>query len=44
MWASEAGIPFGRLRGENRYEPFGDGGIKASERVEVHRPFGPCST
>jgi hypothetical protein len=27
MWASEAGIPFGRLRGEDRYEPLSDGRI-----------------
>ena len=25
MWASEDGIPFGRLRGENRYQPHADG-------------------
>ncbi len=41
LWASEAGIPFGHLRGENRYEPLGDGRIKVSKRVEVHGPFGP---
>lgn len=40
MWASRAGIPFGHLRGENRYEPVGDGTIKVSKRVEVHGPFG----
>lgn len=40
MWASRAGIPFGHLRGENRYEPLGDGTIRASKRVEVHGPFG----
>ena len=40
MWASEAGIPFGRLRGENRYEPLCDGRIKVSKRVEVRGPFG----
>jgi hypothetical protein len=39
--ASEAGIPFGRLRGENRYQPLGDGRIRVSKRVEVHGPFGP---
>ncbi|HWM98023.1 MAG TPA: hypothetical protein VNO54_13290 [Streptosporangiaceae bacterium] len=41
MWASGAGIPFGRLRGENRYEPLADRRIRVSKRVEVHRPFGP---
>ena len=39
--AGEAGIPFGRLRGENRYEPLPDGRIRVSKRVEVHGPFGP---
>jgi hypothetical protein len=41
MWASEAGIPFGRLRGENRYEPLPDGRIRVSKGVEVYGPFGP---
>ena len=41
MWASEAGIPFGWLRGENRHEPLAGGKIRVSKRVEVHGPFGP---
>jgi hypothetical protein len=41
MWAAEAGIPFGCLRGENRYEPLDDRRIRVSKRVEVHGPFGP---
>lgn len=53
MWAARAGLPFGHLRGENRYEPAGEGKaggsggtalpgkIKVSKRVEVHGPFGP---
>jgi Polyketide cyclase / dehydrase and lipid transport len=41
MWASRAGIPFGSLRGERRYEAVGDGKVKVSERVEIHGPFGP---
>ena len=41
MWASEAGIPFGGLRGENRYQSLADGKIRVSKRVEVHGPFGP---
>ena len=41
MWASEAAIPFGRLRGENRYQSLADGKIRVSKRVEVHGPFGP---
>lgn len=41
MWGSEAGIPFGHLRDENRYQPLGDGRIKVSKRVELRGPFGP---
>jgi hypothetical protein len=41
MWASQAGLPFGQIRGENRFEPLGDGRIKVSKRVEIHGPFGP---
>lgn len=41
LWATRAGIPFGHLRGENRYEPAGDGWVRVSKRVEVHGPFGP---
>lgn len=41
MWSARAGIPFGSLRGENRYEPAGDGKVKVSKRVEIHGPFGP---
>ena len=41
MWAARAGLPFGHLRGENRYEPAGTGKVRISKRVEVHGPFGP---
>jgi hypothetical protein len=41
MWTATAGIPFGHLRGINRYEPAGDGKIVVSKAVEVHGPFGP---
>src|SRR5690348_15155234 len=41
MWASRAGLPFGHLRGENRYEPAGDGRVRVSKRFEVHGPFAP---
>lgn len=41
MWASRAGIPFGHLRLENRYEPAGEGTVRVGKRVEVHGPFGP---
>jgi hypothetical protein len=35
-----AAIPFGRLRGENRYEPLADGRLRAGTRVDLHGPFG----
>ena len=35
-----ATIPFGRLRGENRYEPLADGRLRAGTRVDLHGPFG----
>lgn len=38
---SEAGIPFGKLRGRRTYEPQGDGTVRVSEEVEVHGPMGP---
>src|SRR6202034_445509 len=41
MWSAKAGIPFGSLRGENRYQPVADGKIKVSKRVEISGPFGP---
>ena len=41
MWASRAGLPFGHLRGVNRYDPLGGGKVRVSKRVEVHGPFGP---
>lgn len=41
MWITRAGIPFGHLRLENRYDPAGDGMVRVSKRVEVHGPFGP---
>lgn len=40
MWVAQAGIPFGHLRGVNRYEPLDDGRLKVSKTVEVHGPFG----
>ncbi|MFF2557949.1 SRPBCC family protein [Nocardia sp. NPDC058058] len=40
-WTSEAGIPFGKLRGHRTYEALGDGTVRVAERVEVHGPFGP---
>ncbi len=40
-WTSEAGIPFGKLRGHRTYEPLGDGTVRVAEMVEVHGPFGP---
>jgi hypothetical protein len=33
MWANEAGIPFGRLRDENRYQPLADGKIRVGKRA-----------
>jgi hypothetical protein len=41
MWSARAGIPFGSLRGVNRYEPHGDGRIRVSKVFEVHGPFAP---
>ena len=35
MRASEAGIPFGRLRDENRYQSLADGKIRVIKRIEV---------
>ena len=32
MWASEDGIPFGRLRGENRYQPLADQEITSASQ------------
>ena len=41
MWSARAGIPFGSLRGVNRYEPLGDGKVRVSKVFEVHGPFAP---
>ncbi|WP_214322336.1 SRPBCC family protein [Nonomuraea sediminis] len=41
MWASQAGIPFGKFCGVNRYEPVGDGKVKVSKHIEIHGPFAP---
>ncbi len=41
MWSARAGIPFGSLRGVNRYEPLGDGRVRVSKVFEVHGPFAP---
>ena len=40
-WGSEAGIPFGKLRGETSFEPLGDGQIRVTKRMELHGPFVP---
>lgn len=40
-WTSEAGIPFGKLRGHRTYQALGDGTVRVSENVEVHGPMGP---
>lgn len=40
-WTSEAGIPFGKLRGHRTYAALGDGTVRVAEQVEVHGPFGP---
>ncbi|WP_067716909.1 SRPBCC family protein [Nocardia yamanashiensis] len=40
-WTSEAGLPFGKLRGHRTYEPLGDGTVRVAEHVEVHGPMGP---
>lgn len=40
-WSSEAGIPFGKLRGLSTYTPNGDGTVTVSKRMEVHGPFRP---
>ncbi|MFE5283341.1 SRPBCC family protein [Nocardia sp. NPDC056611] len=40
-WTSEAGIPFGKLRGHRTYVPLGDGRVRVAEHVEVHGPMGP---
>ncbi|MEV6774328.1 SRPBCC family protein [Nocardia sp. NPDC051030] len=39
-WTSEAGIPFGKLRGHRTYEVVGEGKVKVAEQVEVHGIFG----
>src|SRR5581483_1571039 len=41
MWSARAGIPFGSLRGVNRYEPLGEGRARVSKVFEVHGPFAP---
>ena len=41
MWAARAGIPFGSLRGVNRYEPLGDGRVRVSKVFDARGPFGP---
>ncbi len=41
MWSARAGIPFGSLRGVNRYEPLGDSRVRVSKVFRVHGPFGP---
>jgi hypothetical protein len=41
MWSAQAGIPFGSLRGVNRFQPLGDGRVRVSKVFEVHGPFAP---
>ena len=41
MWSARAGIPFGSLRGVNRFEPLDDGLILVSKVFEVRGPFAP---
>jgi hypothetical protein len=41
MWSARAGIPFGSLRGVNRFEPLDDGRVRVSKVFEVHGPFAP---
>ena len=41
MWSAWAGIPFGSLRGVNRFEPLDDGRILVSKVFEVRGPFAP---
>ena len=41
MWSARAGIPFGHLRGVNRYEPLADGRVRVSKVFEVHGAFAP---
>ena len=41
LWATRAGIPFGHLLLENRYEAADDGQVRVSKTVAVHGPFGP---
>ncbi|MFE3192295.1 SRPBCC family protein [Nocardia sp. NPDC059240] len=40
-WSSEAGIPFGKLRGRNTFEDLGDGTVRVTKNVEIHGPMGP---
>jgi hypothetical protein len=41
MWSARAGIPFGSLRGVNRFQPLSDGRVRVSKVFEVHGPFAP---
>jgi len=41
MWSANAAIPFGSLRGVNRYEPLGDGQVRVSKVFQVRGPFAP---
>lgn len=40
-WTSEAGIPFGKIRGHYTYAPLPDGTVRVVKRMEVHGPFKP---
>ncbi|MFI6172795.1 SRPBCC family protein [Nocardia sp. NPDC051052] len=40
-WTSEAGIPFGKIRGHYTYTPVGEGAVRVVKRMEIHGPFRP---
>lgn len=40
-WASEWGLPGGKLAGENAFEPTGDGEVRCTKAVRVGGPLVP---
>ncbi len=40
-WASECGLPGGKLTGENVFEPVGDGEVRCTKTVRVSGPLVP---
>lgn len=40
-WTSEAGIPFGKIRGHYTYATVGDGAVRVVKRMEIHGSFRP---